>query len=117
MNGILDNFLVGLALIVSAAYAVASLGPKSLRGRMFATLGRVMARAPAFLHLRRAAQWFMVASVGKSSGACGGCDSCASDQGTVHKPEESEVNVPVAKIGRRNAAAVKSSEAAGSDFQ
>jgi hypothetical protein len=117
MNAILDNFLVGLALIASAAYAVASLGPKSLRRRLLGALGRVMARAPASLHLQRAAQWFTVASAGKAPGACGGCDSCESDQGPAHKPQESEVNVPVAKIGRRNAAAVKSSEAAGSDLQ
>jgi hypothetical protein len=109
MNGILDNFLVGLALIVSAAYAVASLGPKSLRRRLLGGLGRVMARAPAFLHLQRAAQWIMAASAGKAPGACGGCDSCG--------PQESEINVPVAKIGRRNSAAVKSSEAAGSDLR
>jgi hypothetical protein len=117
MNGILDNCLVGLALVVSGAYAVASLGPKSLRGRMLGALSRLMARAPAFLHLRRAAQWFTVASAGKSSGACGGCDTCGSEQAPAHKPAESEVNVPVAKIGRRNAAAVKSSETAGSDFR
>jgi hypothetical protein len=104
MSGILDNFLVGLALIVSAAYAVASLGPKSLRRRLLGALGWVMARAPGFLHLQRAAQWFTVASSGKAPGACGGCDSCGSDQGPAHKPQESEVNVPVAKIGRRDAA-------------
>jgi|SRR5277367_2800516 hypothetical protein len=109
MNGILDNVLVGLALIVSAAYALASLGPKSWRRRALGGLGRVMARAPAFLHLRRAAQRFTVASAGKAPGACGGCDSCG--------PQEAEINVPVAKIGRRNSEAVKSSEAAGSDLQ
>jgi hypothetical protein len=117
MNGILDNVLVGLALIVSAAYALASLGPKSWRRRALGGLGRVMARAPEFLHLRRAAQRFTVASAGKAPGACGGCDSCGSDQGPAHEPQESEVNVPVAKIGRRNSEAVKSSEAAGSDLQ
>jgi hypothetical protein len=117
MNGILDNFLVGLALIVSAAYAVASLGPKSLRRRLLAAFGRVMARAPAYLHLQRAGQWFTVRSAGEASGACGGCDGCGSDQGPAREPQESEVNVPVAKIGRRNAAPVKSSEAARSDLQ
>jgi len=117
MNGILDNILVGLALTVSATYAVASLGPKSFRRRLLGALGRLMARAPAFLHLQRAAQWFTVASDGKAPGACGGCDSCGSEQGPVHEPQESEVNVPVAKIGRRNAGAVKSSEPAGSDLQ
>jgi hypothetical protein len=104
MNGILDNFLVGLALLVSAAYAVTSLGPKSLRRRVLGTLGRIAAHAPAFLHLQRAAQWFAVASAGKAHGACGGCDSCGSGQAPAQKSPESEVTVPVAKIGRRNAA-------------
>jgi hypothetical protein len=117
MSGILDNFLVGLALIVSAAYAVASLGPKSVRRRLLGGLGRLLARAPAFLHLQRAARKFTVASAGKPPGACGGCDSCGSDQDPSHEPPESEINVPVAAIGRRNAAGVKSSGAAGSDLR
>jgi hypothetical protein len=117
MNGILDNLLVGLALIVSAAYAVSSLGPKSFRRRLLGAMGRVTARAPTFLHLRRAAQWFTVASAAKAQGACGGCDSCASDQAPTQQSPEPEIKVPLAKIGRRNTAEVKSSEAVGSDLQ
>jgi hypothetical protein len=117
MNGILDNLLVGLALIVSAAYAVVSLGPKSLRRRLLGAVGRMMARAPAFLHLQRPAQWFTVASAVKAAGTCGGCDSCSSDNESAREPQESEVNVPVAKIGRRNAAAAKSSKAVGGELQ
>jgi hypothetical protein len=104
MNGILDNFLVGLALLASAAYAVTSLGPKSLRRGVLGGLARLTARAPAFLHLQRAAQWLAVASAGKAHGACGGCDSCGSGEASTQKPPELEVKVPVAKIGRRNAA-------------
>jgi hypothetical protein len=104
MNSILDNSLVGLALMVSAGYAVSSLGPRSLRRRALGALGRVTARAPAFLHLRRAAQWFAAASLGKAQGACGGCESCGSDQAPAQKSPEPEVKVPMAKIGRRNAA-------------
>ena len=40
MNGILDDFLVGLVLTISAGYAVFSLGPRSLRSRTFAALSR-----------------------------------------------------------------------------
>ena len=40
MNGILDNILVGSALILSAAYAVSAFGPKSLRRRVLGALGR-----------------------------------------------------------------------------
>ena len=116
MNGILDNVLVGLALLVSAVYAVMSLGPKSLRRRLFGALGQIAARAPAFLHLRRAAQWLAVASEGKVQGACGGCESCGSDQPSAQTSPAPEVKVPVANIGRRSSTAARSSGAAGSDL-
>lgn len=106
MNSILDNSLVGLALLVSAGYAVSSLGPQSVRRLMLAFFGRAMARAPAFLGLRRTAQWLAVASAGKAHGACGGCDNCGSVQAPAQQsPAQispaAEVRVPVAKIGRR----------------
>jgi hypothetical protein len=103
MNTILDNSLVGLVLIVSAGYAVSSLGPRSLRRRILAALSRLTARAPALLGLGRTAQRLAVASAGKAHGACGGCDSCGPEQAPAQKsPEaEAEVRVPVAKIGRR----------------
>jgi hypothetical protein len=101
MNGILDNSLVGLALIVSAGYAAISLGPRSLRRRLLGTLGRAAARAPAFLRLRRIAQRLDIASSGKAAGACGSCDDCGSEQSPAQKSPEAEVRVPVAKIGRR----------------
>jgi hypothetical protein len=116
MNSVLDSVLVGIALIVSAAYAVSSLGPKSFRRRVLGALGRAAARAPDFLRLRRAAQWLATASAGDAKGACGGCDSCGSGQAHAQQSSEPEVTVPLAKIGRRNAAAVKSPEAAGSDL-
>jgi hypothetical protein len=117
MNGILDNFLVGLALGVSALYAALSLGPKSLRRGLLSALGRAAARAPAFLRLRRAAQWFAVAAAGKAQGACGGCDTCGSEQTDAQKPQESEVKVPIAQIGRRSSGSAKPSQAAGSGLQ
>ena len=101
MNDMLDNSLVGLALLVSAAYAVSSLGPKVLRRRMLEALSRVTARAPAFLGLRRATQWFSVASAGKAQGPCGGCDGCGSEPAAGEKSSEVEVRVPATKIGRR----------------
>ena len=45
MNRFLDNSLVMLALLASGAYALSSLGPKSLRRRMWGTLARIAARA------------------------------------------------------------------------
>ncbi len=95
MHGILDNFLVGLALLVSVVYAVLALGPRNLRRRLLAALSRGAARAPAVPGMRRMAHW-LAASAGKSQGACGGCDDCGSK-----KSPSPEVSVPVAKISRR----------------
>jgi hypothetical protein len=118
MNGILDNSLVGLALIVSAGYAAAALGPRSLRRALLGALSRLTARAPAFLRLRRTAQRLEAASAGKAAGACGGCDSCGSEQApaqhsTAQQPPEAEVRVPVGRIGRRDPTAVKPPKAVG----
>lgn len=106
MNGILDNFLVGLALLTSGGYALLSLGPKSLRRRLLGALSRVTAGAPSFLGLRRIAERLAAASAAKSGGACGGCNSCGSEQGSAQNPptgdgSAAEVRVPLAKVGRR----------------
>lgn len=101
MNGILDNSLVGLVLLVSAGYAMSSLGPRSLRRSVLAALSRTAARAPAFLGLRRTAQWLAVASADKAQGACGGCDGCGSEPAPAQKSPAAEITVQVTKIGRR----------------
>jgi hypothetical protein len=101
MSRILDHLLVGLVLIVSAAYALAALGPRSVRRRVLASLSRVMARAPASLGLRRMAEWLALRSVGKAQGACGGCDSCGPGQTPTQQAPDTEVSVPLAKIGGR----------------
>ena len=97
MNSVIDNSLVGLALLVSAGYALLSLGPRSVRRRLLAALSR----ATAFLGLRRTAERLGVASAGKAHGACGGCDSCGSEQPPTAEAPAAEVRVPVEKIGRR----------------
>jgi hypothetical protein len=116
MNGILDDFLVGLVLMISAGYAIFSLGPRSLRSRSFAALSNVMARSPAFLGLGRMARWLAALAADKSKGACGGCDNCGSgktpastftgspaagSQAAGPPAAGSEVRVPLAKIGKR----------------
>jgi hypothetical protein len=100
VNSVLDNTLVGLALLVSAGYAVTSLGPRSVRRRVLASLSRMAARAPSSLRLRRISQRLAIASAGKAQGACGGCDNCGSEK-TPAPASAAEVSVPVAKIGRR----------------
>jgi len=99
MNGILDGFLVGLALLASAGYAAVSLGPRSLRRRILGVLSHGAARAPAFLGLGRSAQ--RLAAAAKAQGACGGCDNCGSEPKTAPQPTKAEIRVPVARIGRR----------------
>jgi hypothetical protein len=100
MNSVIDNSLVGLALLVSAGYALSSLGPRSLRRRLLAALSRATARAPAFLGLRRTAQW-LAASAGKAHGACGGCDDCGAEKAPSKNLAAADITVPVGKIGRR----------------
>ena len=97
MNSVIDNSLVGLALLGSAGYALLSLGPRSLRRRLLAALSGAM----AFLGLRRTAERLAVSSAGKAHGACGGCDSCGSEQPPTAEAPAAEVRVPVEKIGRR----------------
>jgi hypothetical protein len=106
MNSVIDYSLVALALLGSAGYVLLSLGPRGLRRRLLAALSRVTARAPAFLGLRRTAQWLAAASAGKAHGACGGCGDCGSEQAAAKKSAAqnspaAEVKVPVGKIGRR----------------
>ena len=104
MNALLDNFLVGVLLLVSVGYAVYKLGPRTLRSRILQTLSRAMAAAPAFLRLGRAAQKLDAASLGKAQGACGGCDNCGTESSAEAQPSSSEIKVPVEKVGRRTSA-------------
>ncbi|HWX79333.1 MAG TPA: DUF6587 family protein [Steroidobacteraceae bacterium] len=103
MSTVLDNFLVGLALLVSVGYAVSSLGPRPLRNRLLAALSRLMARAPAFIGLKGVARRLSAASrpVPGAAGACGGCDNCGTAQTEAPHSASAEVKVPVANIGRR----------------
>jgi hypothetical protein len=95
----LDHALVVIALLASSAYALSSLGPKSLRARMWRALARSAARAPSLLRLEALARRFDAAAA-KAGAGCGGCGSCASDQPGA-EPASPEVHVPAAKIGRR----------------
>jgi hypothetical protein len=103
MNSVLDNSLVGLALLASAWYAAMKLGPRSLRPGMLRGLSRLFARAPAALGLRRFSKRLDAAAAGKAQGACGGCDTCGSEPAPKPSAQNPppEVRVPVAKIGRR----------------
>jgi len=98
MNHLLDNLLVGAVLLLSLGYALAKLGPRTLRQRMLEHLSRMLESAPAGFRLGRVAQRLAAAS-GKTQAACGGCDNCGSENSP---PKVSaEISVPVGKIGRR----------------
>jgi hypothetical protein len=99
MNRLLDEGLVILLLLASVAYAFSALGPKGLRRRLWSSLARAAARAPAALHLAGLARRLDQAASNKSAGACGGCDTCG-DAGEQTNAAD-EVRVPLAKIGRR----------------
>ena len=105
MNSVLDNSLVGLALLASAGYAVVRLGPRSLRPHMLAGLSRLIGRAPPAFGLRRISERLGAASAGRAQGACGGCDNCGSEQTPAQQAAQTvpqpEVRVPVAQIGTR----------------
>jgi hypothetical protein len=98
MNHLLDDLLVGAVLLLSLGYALARLGPRTLRMRMLEILSRVLAAAPAVFRLGPLAQRLSAAS-GKAHAACGGCDNCGSESSSPKEP--AEISVPVGKIGRR----------------
>jgi hypothetical protein len=98
MNAVLDNFLVAAVLLVSLGYALIKLGPRTLRKWILGHLSVALAAAPSFLKLAGVAQRLSAAS-GKPQAACGGCDTCGTESSSPQSP--SEINVPVAKIGRR----------------
>jgi hypothetical protein len=99
MNAVLDNLLVAAVLLASLGYALVKLGPLSLRKWILGHLSLILAAAPSFLRLAGVAQRLSAAS-GKNQAACGGCDSCGTESQSV-PPSPSEINVPIAKIGRR----------------
>lgn len=99
MRVILNDALVGVALLVSVGYVAISLGPKSVRRALLRALSRTLAVAPAGAGLRRAAERLAIAAA-KGEAACGGCDNCGSVQPAQAPP--SEVRIPVAKVGRRS---------------
>lgn len=102
MNAFLDDLLVGLALLAGFGYALCALGPKSLRARLLNGAAVVLARLPTAA-ARGIAQRLAAAAAGGKA-ACGGCDGCgskAADAGPEAVARPPEINIPLAKIGRR----------------
>jgi hypothetical protein len=109
MNTLLDNSLVGGAILISAVYAVARLGPRVLRARVLAALSRRLAAAPSFLKLTRISKGLAAAAEAQSG--CGGCDTCGTEMKPAAQSSEpstssqtqpsAEIKVPITHIGRR----------------
>jgi hypothetical protein len=127
VNALLDNLLVIAALLASALYALFKLGPRALRRAALSRVAHWAGRAPGWFGLRRLAARLDAAAM-QPSGACGGCDNCASEgaaaqgspqgspQGSTsasppaslaashsasHSDGGSEIKIPLASIGRR----------------
>jgi hypothetical protein len=106
MNHWLDQALVGLLLVASAGYALLTLGPKTLRAKILAGVGRLAAGAPRVFGLSRWAQRLQAAAAAQPKGACGGCEDCGTStstrtaSGAPSTPRE--INIPPGKIGRRS---------------
>ena len=105
MNPILDDLLVAAALLASLGYALFALGPRALRGRALSRIAGWAGRAPSWLGLSGFAARVGSAAA-KPPGACGGCDSCASDGKSPSAAQQapgagSEIKIPLASVGRR----------------
>jgi hypothetical protein len=102
MHRLLDEFLVGGALLASILYALVSLGPRTLKRGLAVRAAALIRRLPAMPGLRSLSRRLETAAAVKATGGCGGCDDC----GSAPAPEsigsaEPEVRIPVSTIGKR----------------
>jgi hypothetical protein len=102
MRGLLDEILVGGALLASVVYALLSLGPRSLKRGLAARAAAWVRSIPEMPGRRSLSRRLETAAAIKTTGTCGGCDNC----GTPPPPESighalTEVRVPVSTIGKR----------------
>jgi hypothetical protein len=103
MHGLLDEILVGGALLASIIYALFSLGPRTLRRGLTVRAAAWVRSFPSMPGLRSLSRRLQAAAAIKSQGGCGGCDDCGS---ATPAPEstgsaEPEIRVPVSTIGKR----------------
>lgn len=104
MQHLIDLFLVGLALLASAAYLLFVLGPKSLRKFAAAAIADLSARAGGIPVLRVPLQTLSANLANRVQGDCGGCANCGSDQAADSDAAAPEARVPISKVGRRGRA-------------
>jgi hypothetical protein len=102
MHRLLDEFLVGGALLASIIYALFSLGPRTLKRGVAARAAALIPSLPKMPGLRSLSRRLETAAAVKPTGACGGCDDCGSAPATESSGSaETEVRIPVSTIGKR----------------
>jgi len=100
MRSFLDGLAVGLVLLASVGYAIYSLGPRTLRGRLLAGSSSLLGSLPAAVGLRGIAQRLGRAATVKAKGSCGGCDNCGSEPAAT-QGSANEVRIPISTIVKR----------------
>jgi hypothetical protein len=97
----LDEFLVGGALLASVLYALISLGPRTLKRGVAVRAAALIRSVPTMPGLRSLSRRLETAAAVKPTGACGGCDDCGSAAPESTGSAEPEVRIPVSTIGKR----------------
>jgi hypothetical protein len=96
MRVIVDELLVGTALLASAGYALVALGPRALRPWLLSHTAALLRRVSGQAGVQRIAQRLQAAAAAKAAGACGSCGSCGrAESGPA------DIRIPASKIGRR----------------
>ncbi len=103
MQHLADLFLVGLAVLASAAYALFALGPRRFRSRAAASIAGLAARAASIPGLRWPLRRLSAHLADKAQSSCGGCANCGSEAGAT-EDQAADVRVPISKIGARGGA-------------
>jgi hypothetical protein len=114
VRGLLDECLVGGALLASIIYAVIALGPRNLKRGVALRAAAWVRSVPAMPGLRALSRRLETAAAVKRAGACGGCDECgaatpASSTSALSStsapasagPTKAEIRIPVSTIGKR----------------
>jgi uncharacterized protein DUF6587 len=98
----LDELLVGGALLASILYALIALGPRTLKRGLAARAAALIRSLPTMPGFRSLSRRLETAAAVKPTGACGGCEDCGSAPASESSGSaEPEVRIPVSTIGKR----------------
>ena len=102
MHGFFDEALVTVVLVASIGYALFALGPRALKQSLLARSAALLRSMPTPLRWQGLAARWEAAASNKATGACGGCDTCGSEQPKSAPGAAAEIKIPLAKIGKRS---------------